>query len=80
MEILEEHFKMKKGEPDREVDLNFCNCTDNCDFGPNVVEDDEYIYTESRTRDIAERIEKGDKKKISRILLGDLNLDEDLLL
>ena len=80
MQVIAEHFKLKPGEKNETIDLDFCGCTDFCDFGPNVVEDDEYIYHHARTRDIAERIEKDDKKKIEHATLDNLNLDEDLLL
>ncbi len=80
MQVISEHFKVAPGGKNERIDLDYRGCTDFCDLGPNVVEDDEYIYHHARTRDIAERIEKGDNKKIEHATFESLNLDEDLLL
>ena len=72
LEVLAEFFKSKN----EAVDLDKRGCTGYCELGPNVVVDDNFIYHNSRIRDIAERIEKGDGKKFEKLKPEDLNLDE----
>jgi NADH:ubiquinone oxidoreductase subunit E len=78
MEILEEHFKTPRGTATPEVDLDFRSCTGYCELGPNIVVD-EKIYHHSKTKDIAERIEKETGSTITKLSIDDLHLDEDLL-
>lgn len=75
MEVLKKYF----GAQTDAVDLNYCNCTDNCDFGPVVVENDALIYRKSETHDIAERLETGNGEPCTPADLSQINLDSDTL-
>ncbi len=79
LEVLEKFFGVQAGVPNEKVDLDVCRCTDNCDWGPNVVEDDKLIYNEATTKDIAERITRGEGKPMTPLSYDDLKLDEDLV-
>lgn len=79
LEVLENFFGLRAGEKNEKVDLDICRCTDNCDFGPNVVENDNILYTDAKTKNIVERIEKNEGKPIVPFKIEDLHLDDDLL-
>ncbi|MDO8626637.1 MAG: (2Fe-2S) ferredoxin domain-containing protein [Candidatus Magasanikbacteria bacterium] len=76
MEVLAAHFGLAAGQKNEPVDLDFCACVDNCDSGPNVVEDDSKLYQEAATKDITKRLEQGAGQPITPLTIDDLKLDE----
>jgi NADH:ubiquinone oxidoreductase subunit E len=78
MEVLAAHFGLKAGQKNEPVDLDFCACVDNCDWGPNVVADDTKIYQAAKTRDIIQRLAAGRGAPLVPLNLADLKIDGDL--
>lgn len=78
MQTLEEHFHTPRCTVSDVADLDFRGCTDYCELGPNIVVDGK-IYHNSRTKDIAERIDKNEGVEMKKLNINDLHLDDDLL-
>lgn len=60
MKRLEGMFGVKRGEPTKDVDLDFCQCTGHCHYGPNIKANGE-ILMKSQVFKLKERIEKSFK-------------------
>lgn len=60
------------------ADVHLCSCLGYCEKGPNVIVDDK-IYHEARSKDIVERIEKGDGVAMELLDLDDLLEGDDLV-
>ena len=57
MEALQTFFKLKPGELNDTVDLNYCPCTGFCEQGPNVVVDDEKMYYGIKPGEVIDRLQ-----------------------
>jgi NADH:ubiquinone oxidoreductase subunit E len=78
MNRLEQHFGLAFGLKNEQVDLDFTQCVDYCEQGPNVVINDEYIIHEANTKTIAEKIEKNEVEKLVHPTLDTIAKDDFL--
>lgn len=56
--------------------VEYCQCRDNCDYGPNVVVDDNKILDHAKPETIYQRIKDGEGKEIVPLNYDDLKLDD----